>query len=520
MKANNWRIFYPLLLGIYPVAQLVGVNIGQMVLLDGLRTFLVAAIFVFVFYSLFCWRIQDEHKAALISVWFFLFFFYYGHVFNVVKGLSVFGMVFGRHRFIIPLWLLVFILGGWLICKNAGNLHFSSRILNLVSIFPLVMSVSQIAVFEWRRDHYVNKNDQETLSSQVGFIAQNTQPPDIYYIILDSYARDDMLLRDYGLDISDFIQQLDDNGFYVPRCSQSNYGGTALSLSSSLNMNYLDQVLPPAVIAQGSAESVTEFYLEMNKTINDSLVRQIFENLGYKMVSFPTDFWLTEWTDADYYIAGGTRPLDVLINFHRITDFEVLFLRTTFLRVFEEASAKWVGPNTTRIETPEKHRADSVLFTLYELGYVPQNIPGPKFVFAHIMSPHSPFVFSPTGGFIVTGSKDPGYPNQVQYLNQRVILLVQSIIAGSGVPPIIILQSDHGLDNEVRLGNFMALYFPNSGSSVLYPNMTPVNIFRLVLNTYFGQTFPLLPDISYRSDSFTTYDPAQDPPYPCDAERD
>jgi hypothetical protein len=52
------------------------------------------------------------------------------------------------------------------------------------------------------------------------------------------------------------------------------------------------------------------------------------------------------------------------------------------------------------------------------------------------------------------------------------------------------------------MANLIAYYFPNGGARVLYPTITPVNTFRLVLNTYFGQKFPLLPDASY----YSTYD--------------
>jgi len=49
------------------------------------------------------------------------------------------------------------------------------------------------------------------------------------------------------------------------------------------------------------------------------------------------------------------------------------------------------------------------------------------------------------------------------------------------------------------MANLIAYYFPNNGAGVLYPTITPVNTFRLVLNTYFGQDLTLLPDVSYYS---------------------
>jgi hypothetical protein len=135
-----------------------------------------------------------------------------------------------------------------------------------------------------------------------------------------------------------------------------------------------------------------------------------------------------------------------------------------------------------------------------------------------LIAPHEPYVFSPNGDFVVTKAADPGYPNQIQYLNSRLVPIMRSIIKQSSVPPIIILQADHGRDPEYRMANFMAVYFPGNAKTVLYPNLTPINIFRLVLDNYFGQNFPLLPDISYYSKYKASYKFTQ-VTYPCDPNR-
>ncbi len=247
MSNKNWRIFYPLLLGIFPILGLIGVNISQMILLAGVRSFLIAMVFSIAVYALFCWRIKDEHKAALLCGWFFLFVFFYGHLFDVLKGWALFGVTLGRHRFIFPLWLLIFGIGGWLIYKRANNIKLASQVLNIVGVVLVAMPIFQIGLFEWQRNHPLSGTTTNTPASQSSFSTAGLRSPDIYYIILDGYERDDMVLRDYHLDISGFIHQLEGIGFYVPLCSQSNYDNTALSLSSSLNMNTIDQILPQDV---------------------------------------------------------------------------------------------------------------------------------------------------------------------------------------------------------------------------------------------------------------------------------
>jgi hypothetical protein len=85
------------------------------------------------------------------------------------------------------------------------------------------------------------------------------------------------------------------------------------------------------------------------------------------------------------------------------------------------------------------------------------------------------------------------------YAEVRLIQLVKSLLAKSTIPPIIIIQGDHGYstNDEVLPRILNAYYLPGNGAEKLYPSITPVNTFRLILNTYFGGNYPMLPDHSY-----------------------
>ncbi|MBE3142305.1 MAG: hypothetical protein IMZ61_00035 [Planctomycetes bacterium] len=503
MHKKNWRLFYPILMGIYPAVGLISVNISQMVLSAGMRSVLVTVLFSLAAYGLFCWRIKDEYKAALLCAWFMLFFFAYGHVYGSVEGIKVFGVVMGRNRFLFPLWLVIFGVGAWWIYKRARRLESFSRVLNMVSIILLVIPVIQIGVFEWQRNNLASDDNAPVLSGQAVSTSSTHQLPDVYYIILDSYGRQDMLSEYYQLDISEFVEQLEAIGFYVVPCSQSNYGITDFSLASSLNMNYIEEIAPPAVENQSK-------WAPLGEPIRHSLVRQIFEEMDYKIVAFESGVWWSQMQDADYYLHGTSHGLGIPTNFWLPNGFEILFLRTTALRTFLEVSNAWLG--TFFVDSLRGH-AQYIEYTLGELENVPR-IPGSKFVFVHLMAPHAPYVFNPEGDFIFTEAANPGYPNEIEYLNKRLVPLVKTIIEESSVPPIIIIQGDHGLDTEVRLAIFNAIYFPKGGDDVLYPTMTPVNTFRLVLNAYFDQNFPLLPDISYYS-AYGDYYDFTEVMYPC-----
>jgi hypothetical protein len=153
-------------------------------------------------------------------------------------------------------------------------------------------------------------------------------------------------------------------------------------------------------------------------------------------------------------------------------------------------------------------------------------LPGPKFVFAHISSPHPPFVFDSNGnavkygdcngldGNLFNGSKAEylsGYPQQMAYISQMTQEVIDTILEDSVNPPIIIVQGDHGsglyLDwnssknscLRERTSILNAYYIPMAMSQELYETITPVNTFRVVFNEAFGLRLPLLEDKNYYS---------------------
>ena len=143
---------------------------------------------------------------------------------------------------------------------------------------------------------------------------------------------------------------------------------------------------------------------------------------------------------------------------------------------------------------------------LDQLQSIPTLVPGRKFVFAHIVGPHAPFVFTPDGKFSTVRSPETGYPDEIAYLDQRVLKIVQTILQNSSTPPIIVIQGDHGWDAVHRMTILNAYYLPGGGSQRIYPTITPVNTFRVIFDQYFGGTYKLLEDKSYYSSDTAYFD--------------
>ena len=101
--------------------------------------------------------------------------------------------------------------------------------------------------------------------------------PDIYYIVLDGYARNDTLAEYYGLDNSGFTDSLQQQGFYVADRSYSNYPVTRWSLTSSLNMRYIHK--------EDQRGNETSYLFSL---LRNNEVGRILKAQGYQYVHFNT----------------------------------------------------------------------------------------------------------------------------------------------------------------------------------------------------------------------------------------
>ena len=80
--------------------------------------------------------------------------------------------------------------------------------------------------------------------------------------------------------------------------------------------------------------------------------------------------------------------------------------------------------------------------------------------------------------------------------------IIDSIFIHAQRPLVIVLQGDHGyrfddpINNNLTFPNLHAVYFSNHDYSLMRPDLSMVNTFRVVLNTVFKQRLPLLQDSS------------------------
>lgn len=485
--------WHPLLWGVFPVLTLFAYNVAEIKISEAARSFIVAFCAALMLLLVLRLITREWHRAAAISVLLLLAFFSYGRLYQFLEAINPASLVVGRHRILAPIYLVVFGIAVWWFARWKGDLRVLTRALNIAAVTALLFPVLQISLYTFREANARIPEASANLQSLQSSLGES--PPDIYYIILDGYSRDDVLKQFYHYDNSAFLKELNALGFYVARCSQSNYSQTQLSLSSALNLNYL------SAFGNRFTEDRTD-RVGMPGLIKRSLVRQSLEDLGYTMVAFETGYFWTQVEDAGVYISPKSSAASLLNISSGLNDFESLLIRTSAGLIVVDAATVLPGFVRSTLDDPLEIHRQRVLFTLDQLGNLGK-MQGPKFVFAHIVSPHKPFVFGPNGES-VQQDENPlvGYRDQVVYLNTRMIPLLQQIISDSASPPVIVIQGDHGgveTNTEDRLAILNAYYLPENGSQYLYESITPVNTFRLIFDTYLGGQYDLLEDTSYFS---------------------
>jgi len=487
------RLWYPLLVGIYPVLALYANNVNEARLSAVLRPLLIFLVGTLILFGLFRLLLKDWHRAAIATSLWVVLFSTYGHLVAFLKS---------RHLLIpTPLlagiWLLLAVLSIWLAAGKRSSFTRASGWLNLLGLVLLVYPLYQVVSVSVQHLQTGGRKAQAAPSQQV-HISDPAKLPDIYYIILDSYGRQDLLQQAYQYDNSVFIKNLQQMGFYVADCSMSNYMRTDISMTTALNMDYLTNL--GKQFTPDTYNRVTLFEL-----LKHSAVRQMLEESGYQTVAFSTGFPWSELDDASHFL--GPNPLQ-----GDMTDFEELLLNTTLARLLEDYGV--IVP----FQVSSRHFRDRTTFDLNSLSTL-ADMPGPKFVFMHVISPHPPFVYGPDGNptnpaqFVDAEEKytstmyAQGYTNQVSFLNTRLEAGLKTLISRSRVPPIIIIQGDHGPwmqpDNK-RFWILNAYFLPDE--SKLYNTISPVNSFRLALNEALGTDYELLPDKSYFSPIPYIYD--------------
>ncbi len=477
-----------LLWSAYPVLGLLAANLELTLPESALRPLLVSLVGGLLLTALLRLFLRDASKAALGATLLIGLFYLYGHVFALIETQPV-----GRHRYVLGVWALLAAASLFAIIKRGGRANRWHTFLNLTGALLVGWSLAQITWFEARGWLLQQRAQTQTAVTSDGLRLPSEPAPDVYYIVLDGYARQDVLAREYDYNNSQFLNRLRELGFFVADCAQSNYAWTMLSLSSTLQMDYVDAFAPDLLNSDAHPD-----YLQFHDFIAHSPVRRNLEALGYRMVAFETGWPFTEVNDADLFIEKSKNHMARYLGSGGLNPFELMLLRTSLLRpALEMNAARQARRLPVAVGSLEQQHYERLVFVMSQAEQL-SAVPGRKFVFLHLVAPHAPYIFKADGTFSDVGAEEVGYPEEIRYLNRWFLEFAQKLIAQSKTPPVIIVQGDHGWRKGERTAIFSAYHLPVNADG-LYNSITPVNSFRVMFNQVFGGNYPLLEDRSYGS---------------------
>ncbi len=448
--------------------------------------------------------LKNKYKSSIISSILVISFFTFSLLFNLFFSINPYlglGLIFYQSLTVL-IYIIILIAVSSIVASSNYKLDNSNKLLNMFAATVLILQLLNIANYQYQHSSAVISKinfDQKQEKIEEISIKDSKGSPDIYYIVLDGYGRQDVLEDVYNYDNSDFINFLKEKGFFVAEESTSNYNQTFLSLVSTLNLDYLDDVATTVGYESGD-RSV------LKKLLKNNLVHNFYKEQGYTFVSLPST-WSGTYKNikSDIHLANNLEQ----------NNFDALLIKKTPLVLF--------FPNT-RVKYMATY-LNNALDKIPEIAAIKK----PTFSYIHVLSPHPPFIFKSDGDIanVTTNCMDgtdgswyfnvcPGvekyqtqYIGQLSYLNKRFETIINKILEESETPPIIILQSDHGpgsmldwdnVDNSnifERMSILNAYYVPEETKKMLYPTITPVNTFRILFNSMFNANFEILEDKNY-----------------------
>lgn len=285
----------------------------------------------------------------------------------------------------------------------------------------------------------------------------------VYLILLDAYPRHDSLVDYFEFDNSEFLDALEDRDFHVAADSGTPYVATIQVVPSMFQMRSVDQLLG------------TSDWDELNMTdahhrrlwhmLNAAPIFDAFSAAGYTTISITSSAEDLDWRSADVVMESDwpTRFEDHLIG---------------------RGPLGWVLPFAAM---DRAELLDSFRHLKSAAGT------SPRFVFAHFMAPHDPYVFTADGGpaaacgTACTNHAGPPNPllkdrflGHLQWTNASALDAIDHIVS---VDPtaVVIVFSDHGLRRDLAdMDEWRRTLFAARGAD--FPdNVTPMAVFPTLL---------------------------------------
>ncbi len=430
--------------------------------------------------------LRDWRRGAIVATALVAAYAFFGHLAPTMLDIGVPEIVQ------MAAWALLVVMAIVFAIRARGALTTATLTLNVFTLLLIGLSLLTIVPYESSR---VIASGPTSPESSVPITATKVPNRDIYLIVLDRYGSQWSLEHRFGITDNDLPGWLADQGFQVVPGARANYRATDFSLSSMLSMRMLDDLTTTV-----GTES------DDRTPARDRLVRP-------EVGAFLKDNGYRYYQLGSWYGPTQTNQLaDEVLSWGEDTEFEAVLRESTILPAVDRLLGTSGGEGD---EFRDGARARA-LFQFRQLQRL-ASVPGRKFVFAHILLPHPPYVFDANGDAVLkaTAEQLPEselYANQLAFANKQVKETISTLLAGPDeTDPIIVVMGDEGpflcrnvdcVDPTntrlgIRFGVLGAYYLPGQPADFFPADHTSVNTFRGILSAYFGADLPALPDRSF-----------------------
>jgi hypothetical protein len=475
------QLLTPVFMALFPVFAAGTAVLTDVMLQQFYVPAALAAALAMIFFLLSWTILKDTDRAAIVASLLAVAFFCFGGFYSAFAGILI-----GAHiKLDITLAGVVYsLITLGLAVLIARSSYEWKRIVPMLCAAGFLITVGSAVPIVDHELRTPNAIPAEIFKEPMPVLSKNrSDKRDVYYLVFDAFGSPRTLEVAYQYDQKPFVEELRKRGFRVCEDARSNYDRTALSFCAYLNQGYLDG-------ASNKAGVDNPDLTYLNRLIQSNRLFTWMKENGYRVINIRSS------NGATLSMPGVTNVGSVLGN-----NFLIALMQTTLLNAFD----------------PQTHWLRDMVVQGRENFYtcipIVEKMPGPKFVFAHTLLSHPPFIFGASGETLPLSPKFLSedydkrlYVGQIKYCEKLMLKAIDRLLSQKD-KPIIVLQADHGpaisvphssneyLDERLHILN--AVYIPDSNYADMPAALSGINMFRYAAREGLHAQCDLLPERSF-----------------------